>query len=49
MLRFPDGIQWGVIGLDDILADVYSEGKQMSEETPKEIVDRVKLYPRFLP
>ena len=49
MLRFPDGIQWGVIGLDDILADVYSEGKQVSKETAEEIVDRLEAEKNYIP
>jgi hypothetical protein len=41
MLTFPDGSQVGVMGLNEILADVYAEGRQVSEETAEEIVERL--------
>ena len=49
MLRFPDGSQCGVIGLDEILSDVYSEGKQVNEETAEEIVDRFEAKKTIFP
>jgi hypothetical protein len=49
MLRFPDGIQCGVIGLDDVLADIYSEGRDASEETAQEIMDRLEAMKNYIP
>lgn len=41
MLTFPDGTQVGVMGLNEIMADMYAEGKQVNEETAEEIVERL--------
>jgi len=41
MLTFPDGTQVGVMGLNEIMADMYAEGRQVSEETAQEIVERL--------
>lgn len=41
MLTFPDGSQVGVMGLDKIMADMHAEGRQVSEETVEEIVERL--------
>jgi hypothetical protein len=37
MLRFPDDTQTRVNGLDEILADLYSQGKKANQETAEEI------------
>jgi len=41
-LTFPDGSQVGVNGLNEILAVIYAEGKQVSNDTAEEIVDRLE-------
>lgn len=41
MLTFPDGSQAGVIGLNEILAAVYAEGRQINADTSEEIVERL--------
>jgi hypothetical protein len=41
MITFPDGTQVGVMGLNEILADIYAENRQVSQETAEEIVDRL--------
>jgi len=41
MLTFPDGSQVGVMGLNEIMADMYAEDRQVSEETAEEIVERL--------
>ena len=41
MLRFADGTQTAVVGLSEILADLYSEGRQANQETAQEIVNRL--------
>jgi hypothetical protein len=46
MLTFPDGTQSGVFGLDEIIAAVYQEGRQVNADTAAEVVERlgVKNY-----
>ena len=41
MLAFSDGTQVGVMGLNEILADMYAENKQVNQETAEEMVDRL--------
>jgi hypothetical protein len=40
-LTFPDGIQVGIVGLDETFAVVYAEGWQVSTDTAEEIVGRL--------
>jgi hypothetical protein len=49
MLGFPDDTQVGVIGLDGILAALYSEGRQANEETAKEIIKRLEAKKNYIP
>ena len=42
MLRFTDGTQTAVVGLNEILADLYSEGRQANQEAAEEIVSRLE-------
>ena len=49
MLSFPDGTKIRVIGLDDILADLYSEGRQPNKETAEEILDRLEKNDNYIP
>jgi hypothetical protein len=49
MLSFPDDIQVGVIGLDEILADLYAEGRQANEETAEAIIDRLEAKKNYIP
>jgi hypothetical protein len=41
ILTFPDGSQVGVMGLNEILSDMYAEGRQADGETAEEIVERL--------
>ena len=41
MLTFPDGTQVGVMGLDEILADMHAGGRQVGADTAEEIVERL--------
>lgn len=41
MLTFSDGSQAGVMGLNEILADIYSKGRQVNADTAEEIVERL--------
>ena len=49
MLSFIDDIEIRVNGLDEILADLYSEGRQANEETAKEIIDRLEAKKNYIP
>jgi hypothetical protein len=40
-LTFRDGTQAAVVGLQEILAAMYAEGRKANEETAEEIVERV--------
>jgi hypothetical protein len=49
MLKFPDGTKIRVIGLDEILAELYSEGRQPKKETAEEILDRLEKHNNYIP
>ena len=49
MLKFPDGTKIRVIGLDEIMADLYSEGRQPNKETAEEILDRLEKNNNYIP
>jgi len=49
MLKFPDDTQIRVNGLNEILADLYSEGKQANQETAEEIINRLEAQKNFIP
>jgi hypothetical protein len=49
MLRFPDDTRVRVNGLNDILADLYSEGRQANKETAEEILDRLEKNNNYIP
>ncbi len=49
MLKFPDGTKIRVNGLNEILADLYSEGRQANQETAEEIINRLEAQKNFIP
>jgi len=49
MLKFPDDTQVGVIGLDDIMAELYSEGRKATDETAEEIIKRLEPKKNYIP
>ncbi len=49
MLRFPDDTRVRVNGLNEILADLYSEGRQANEETAEEIINRLEAKKNYIP
>jgi hypothetical protein len=49
MLKFPDGTQIHVTGLNEILADFYSEGRQANRETAEEIMKRLEADKNYIP
>jgi len=49
MLRFPDHTQVRVNCLDEVLAEVYSEGKEPNKETAEEVLDRLEKHNNYIP
>jgi hypothetical protein len=49
MLRFSDGTQIRVNGLNEILADLHSQGRQANQETAEEIINRLEAQKNFIP
>ena len=49
MLKFPDDTQIRVNGLNEILADLYSEGRQANQETVEEIINRLEAKKNYIP
>jgi predicted nucleic acid-binding protein len=49
MLRFADGTETAVVGLSEIMADLYSEGRQANHETAQEIVNRLEANKNYIP
>ncbi len=49
MLKFPDNTQIRVNGLNEILADLHSEGRQANQETAEEIINRLEAQKNFIP
>ena len=49
MLKFPDKTQVRVNCLDEILAELYSEGIQPNNETAEEILDRLEKHNNYIP
>ena len=49
MLKFPDQTQVRVNCLDEVLAEVYSEGRQPNNETAEEILDRLEKHNNYIP
>jgi hypothetical protein len=49
MLKFPDDTQVGVIGLGDVMAELYSEGRKPDDETAVEIIKRLEARNNYIP
>ena len=49
MLKFPDDTQVGLIGLDDILAEIYAESRKATDETAEEIISRLEARKNYIP
>ncbi|MCX5831535.1 MAG: hypothetical protein NT140_06575, partial [Deltaproteobacteria bacterium] len=46
---FPDDTQVSVNGLDETMADLYSEGRQANQETAAEIIKRLEVLNNYVP
>jgi Ca2+-binding EF-hand superfamily protein len=49
MLRFFDDTEVGLIGLDEIMAELYSEGRKATDETAQEIIKRLEVRNNYIP
>ena len=49
MLKFPDDTQVGVIGLDDIMAELFAEERKATDETAEEIIKRLEAKKNYIP
>jgi hypothetical protein len=49
MLRFLDDTQVCVIGLHDIMGELYSEGRKPNDETAEEIIKRLEEKKNYIP
>jgi hypothetical protein len=49
MLKFPDGTCVGLNGLDEIMAELYAEGKKASNETVEEAIKRLEAKKNYIP
>ena len=49
MLKFFDDTQVGVIGLDDIMAELHAEGRKAVNETAEEIIKRLEARNNYIP
>jgi hypothetical protein len=48
-LKFPDDTRISVIGLDDIMAELYLENRKATDETAEEIIKRLEARKNFVP
>lgn len=49
MLKFPDDTKVGVNGLDDVMAEVYAEGRTTTDEIAEEIINRLETKRNYIP
>jgi hypothetical protein len=49
MLSFPDGTRVRVNGLDEIMAELYSERRPANKETAEEIINKLKSIKNYIP
>lgn len=49
MLRFMDDTKTTVIGLDEIMADLFAHGRQADKETAGEIIERLEALKNYIP
>ena len=49
MLRFMDDTKTTVVGLDEIMADLHSMGRQVDRQTAEEIIARLEALNNHIP
>ena len=47
-MRFFDDTEVGLIGLDEIMAELYSEGRKATDETAQEIIKRLEARNNYI-
>ena len=48
-MKFIDDTEIGVFGLDETLAELYAEGRQVDQETAKEMIKRLEAHENYIP
>ncbi len=48
-MRFPDGIQVRINGLDEIMTELFSEGRPPNQETAEELLYRLEKNNNYIP
>jgi len=48
-LKFFDDTEVGVIGLDDIMAELYAEGRKATAETAEKIIIKLEARNNYIP
>jgi hypothetical protein len=49
MLKFQDGTSVGINGLDEIMAELYADGKKATDATAEEIIERLEAKKNYIP
>ena len=49
MLTFPDDTRVAVVGLDDIMAELYGENRKATNETGEELIKRLEEKKNYIP
>jgi Ca2+-binding EF-hand superfamily protein len=49
MLKFFDDTQVGVIGLDDIMSELYSQGRKPTDKAAEEIIKSLEARNNYIP
>ncbi len=49
MLRFTDGTKARVNYLNEIMAELYSEGREPNKETAEELLNRLEKHNNYVP
>jgi hypothetical protein len=48
-LKFIDDTEAGVYGLDEIMAELYAEGKPANDDTAEEIIKMLEDHKNYIP
>ena len=48
-MRFPDGTKIQTIGLDEIMTELYAEGRQPNQETAEELLNQLEKNNNYIP
>ncbi len=49
MLKFLDDTQFSLFGLDEIMAELYDDGRKANDETAEEIITRLEAMNNYIP